>query len=146
MKAKEIQELINFLSESGLEEVNIETDDFKVSIKRSAEQHVIASAPAPQAAPAPVAPTPAPQAAPAPAADGGGAAAEKTDFNVVLKAIGDNKIQVIKAVREVTSLGLKEAKELVESAPKAVKEGIEKEEAESIKKTLEASGAEIEIS
>jgi len=81
----------------------------------------------------------------APAADGGGAA-EKTDFNVVLKAIGDNKIQVIKAVREVTSLGLKEAKELVESAPKAVKEGIEKEEAESIKKTLEASGAEIEIS
>ncbi len=82
----------------------------------------------------------------APAADDGGAAAEKTDFNVVLKAIGDNKIQVIKAVREVTSLGLKEAKELVESAPKAVKEGIEKEEAESIKKTLEASGAEIEIS
>ncbi|WP_420577994.1 acetyl-CoA carboxylase biotin carboxyl carrier protein [Ekhidna sp.] len=72
MKAKEIQELINFLSESGLEEVNIETDDFKVSIKRSAEQHVIASAP--QAAPAPApaaAPAPAPQAAPAPAADGG---------------------------------------------------------------------------
>ncbi|GJM17180.1 MAG: 50S ribosomal protein L7/L12 [Thermodesulfobacteriota bacterium] len=81
----------------------------------------------------------------APAADGG-APAEKTDFSVVLKAIGDNKIQVIKAVREVTSLGLKEAKELVESAPKAVKEGIEKEEAESIKKTLEESGAEIEIS
>ncbi|MEQ6169060.1 acetyl-CoA carboxylase biotin carboxyl carrier protein [Ekhidna sp. MALMAid0563] len=67
MKAKEIQELINFLSESGLEEVNIETDNFKVSIKRSAEQHVIASAPA--AAPAPVPAAPAPQAAPAPAAD-----------------------------------------------------------------------------
>ncbi|MEQ8628132.1 acetyl-CoA carboxylase biotin carboxyl carrier protein [Ekhidna sp.] len=70
MKAKEIQELINFLSESGLEEVNIETDNFKVSIKRSAEQHVIASAPA--AAPAPAPAAPAPQAAPAPAADGGG--------------------------------------------------------------------------
>lgn len=72
MKAKEIQELINFLSESGLEEVNIETDDFKVSIKRSAEQHVIASAPQAAPAPAPVAaPAPAPQAAPAPAADSG---------------------------------------------------------------------------
>ncbi|MEP0987352.1 acetyl-CoA carboxylase biotin carboxyl carrier protein [Ekhidna sp.] len=80
MKAKEIQELINFLSESGLEEVNIETDDFKVSIKRSAEQHVIASAPmaaapAPQAAPAPA---PAPQAAPA---DGGNVPA--SDSNLV---------------------------------------------------------------
>ena len=74
MKAKEIQELINFLSESGLEEVNIETDDFKVSIKRSAEQHVIA--PAPAAAPAP---TPA---APAPAADGGGDA-PAADSNLV---------------------------------------------------------------
>ncbi|MEM7008225.1 MAG: 50S ribosomal protein L7/L12 [Thermodesulfobacteriota bacterium] len=82
----------------------------------------------------------------APAADGAAPAAEKDDFNVVLKAIGDNKIQVIKAVREVTSLGLKEAKELVESAPKAVKEGVDKEEAESIKKKLEESGAEIEIS
>jgi acetyl-CoA carboxylase biotin carboxyl carrier protein len=81
MKAKEIQELINFLSESGLEEVNIETDDFKVSIKRSAEQHVIASAPAPQAAPAPA---PAPQAAPAPAADGGGSgSAPASDSNLV---------------------------------------------------------------
>ncbi|MEQ8907500.1 acetyl-CoA carboxylase biotin carboxyl carrier protein [Ekhidna sp.] len=79
MKAKEIQELINFLSESGLEEVNIETDDFKVSIKRSAEQHVIASAPAPLAAPAPA---PAPQAAPAPAADGGGSA-PASDGNLI---------------------------------------------------------------
>lgn len=81
----------------------------------------------------------------APAGDGA-APAEKTDFDVVLKAFGDNKIQVIKAVREVTSLGLKEAKELVESAPKAIKEGVEKEEAESIKKALEATGAEVEIS
>ncbi len=81
----------------------------------------------------------------APTGDGA-VAAEKTDFDVVLKSFGDNKIQVIKAVREVTSLGLKEAKELVESAPKAIKEGVEKEEAESIKKALEATGAEVEIS
>jgi len=85
-------------------------------------------------------------AAAVPGGDGQAESAEKTDFDVVLKAIGDNKIQVIKAVREVTSLGLKEAKELVESAPKAVKEGVDKEEAESIKKKLEESGAEIEIS
>ncbi|MEP1032064.1 acetyl-CoA carboxylase biotin carboxyl carrier protein [Ekhidna sp.] len=79
MKAKEIQELINFLSESGLEEVNIETDDFKVSIKRSAEQHVIASAPAPMAAaPAPTAQAPA--ATPAPAADGGSAPAAESNL------------------------------------------------------------------
>lgn len=87
MKAKEIQELINFLSESGLEEVNIETDNFKVSIKRSAEQHVVAAAPAPvAAAPAPApaaAPAPAPQAAPAPAADGGSAPAPASDSNLV---------------------------------------------------------------
>ena len=81
----------------------------------------------------------------APAADGGTPAAEKDEFNVVLKAIGDNKIQVIKAVREVTSLGLKEAKELVESAPKAVKESVDKEEAETIKKKLVETGAEVEI-
>ncbi len=79
-------------------------------------------------------------------AEGGAAEAEKTDFNVVIKGIGDNKIQVIKAVREVTSLGLKEAKELVESAPKAVKEGVPKEEADEIKKKLEEVGAEVEIS
>lgn len=82
----------------------------------------------------------------APAGDAGGAAAEKDDFDVILKSFGDNKIQVIKAVREVTSLGLKEAKELVESAPKAIKEGVEKDEAESIKKALEETGAEVEIS
>ena len=82
----------------------------------------------------------------APAGDGQAESAEKTEFNVVLKAFGENKIQVIKAVREVTSLGLKEAKELVERAPKAIKEGVDKEEAESIKKRLEETGAEIEIS
>jgi large subunit ribosomal protein L7/L12 len=74
------------------------------------------------------------------------AEAEKTEFNVILKAIGENKIQVIKAVREVTSLGLKEAKELVEGAPKTVKEGEKKENAEAIKKKLEEAGATAEIS
>jgi large subunit ribosomal protein L7/L12 len=82
-------------------------------------------------------------------AGGGGAAApvveEQTEFNVILKAAGDKKINVIKAVREVTSLGLKEAKDLVESAPTTVKEGISKDEAESIKKKFEEAGATIEI-
>ena len=82
---------------------------------------------------------------------GGGAAAaaapveEKTEFDVVLKAAGEKKINVIKAVREVTSLGLKEAKDLVESAPATVKEGVSKEEAESIRKKFEEAGATIEI-
>jgi large subunit ribosomal protein L7/L12 len=82
---------------------------------------------------------------------GGGAAAaaapveEKTEFDVVLKSAGDKKINVIKAVREVTSLGLKEAKDLVESAPATVKEAVSKEEAESIKKKFEEAGATIEL-
>jgi large subunit ribosomal protein L7/L12 len=78
---------------------------------------------------------------------GGGAAAveEKTEFNVILADAGANKINVIKAVREITSLGLKEAKDLVEGAPKPIKEGIGKEEAEDIKKKLEAAGAKVEV-
>jgi large subunit ribosomal protein L7/L12 len=79
---------------------------------------------------------------------GGGAAApaeEKTEFNVTLTEIGGNKINVIKVVREVTSLGLKEAKDLVESAPKAVKEGVTKDEANAIKKKFEEVGAKVEI-
>ena len=79
------------------------------------------------------------------AAGGEEAAEEQTEFNVMLNSIGDKKINVIKAVREVTSLGLKEAKELVESAPCAVKEGVNKEEAEEIKKKFEAAGAQVEI-
>ena len=77
------------------------------------------------------------------AADGGGAAAveEKTEFDIELTAIGEKKINVIKAIREITSLGLKEAKDLVESAPKVVKEAISKEEAQEIKKKLEEAGA-----
>ena len=83
----------------------------------------------------------------APAAGGGAAAPaeEKTEFNVILTAIGGNKIGVIKAVREVTSLGLKEAKDLVEAAPKAIKEGIPKDEAENIKKKFTEAGATVEI-
>ena len=81
------------------------------------------------------------------AAGGAGeeAAEEKTEFEAVLTAVGDKKINVIKAVREVTSLGLKEAKDLVEAAPKAIKEGVSKEEAEMIKKKFEEAGATIEI-
>jgi large subunit ribosomal protein L7/L12 len=84
----------------------------------------------------------------APAAGGGAAAVEveeQTEFNVVLKEVGDKKINVIKAVREVTSLGLKEAKDLVESAPATVKEAVSKDEAESIKKKFEEAGAKVEI-
>jgi len=79
---------------------------------------------------------------------GGGAAApaeEKTEFSVVLTDVGGNKINVIKAVREVTSLGLKEAKDLVESAPKPIKEGVNKDEAASIKKKFEEAGAKVEV-
>ncbi|HEX5887943.1 MAG TPA: 50S ribosomal protein L7/L12 [Pyrinomonadaceae bacterium] len=86
----------------------------------------------------------------APAAGGGGgeaaaAAEEKTEFDVVLQAVGGNKINVIKVVREVTALGLKEAKDLVEAAPKAVKEGVSKEEAETIKQKLTDAGATVEV-
>ncbi len=79
------------------------------------------------------------------AAAGAAPAEEKTEFNVILTAVGANKINVIKAVREVTSLGLKEAKDLVDGAPKTVKEGVSKEEAETIRKKFEAEGATVEI-
>jgi large subunit ribosomal protein L7/L12 len=88
-------------------------------------------------------------AAPVAAAGGGAAAApaveEKTEFTVVLTAVGANKINVIKAVREVTSLGLKEAKDLVDGAPKPIKEGVNKDEAESIKKKFVDVGATVEV-
>ena len=91
------------------------------------------SAAAPVVAAAAAAPTAAP------------AAEEKTEFNVILKAVGENKISVIRAVRELTTLGLKESKDLVESAPKAVKEAVSKEEATAAKQKLEAAGATSEI-
>jgi len=90
-------------------------------------------------------------AAPVMVAAGGGAAAgaapaeEKTEFSVILKEVGANKINVIKAVREVTSLGLKEAKDLVDGAPKPIKEGVGKEEAETIKKKFTDAGAVVEV-
>jgi len=84
----------------------------------------------------------------APAGGGGGAAApaeEKTEFNVILTAVGGNKIGVIKVVREITALGLKEAKDLVEGAPKPIKEGVTKDEAETIKKKFAEAGATVEV-
>ncbi|MCH7737370.1 MAG: 50S ribosomal protein L7/L12 [Chloroflexi bacterium] len=93
---------------------------------------------------APVAVAAAPAAGGA-AGDGGAPAEEQSEFEVNLKEIGPNKINVIKAVREVTSLGLREAKELVESAPASIKEGIAKEEAEEIKSKLEEAGAAVEV-
>ncbi|MFZ8858927.1 MAG: 50S ribosomal protein L7/L12 [Thermocrinis sp.] len=92
---------------------------------------VVAAAPAAAVAGAPAGPAP--------------AAEEKTEFTVILKSAGANKINVIKVVREITGLGLKEAKDLVDSAPKPVKEGIPKEEAEKIAKKLQEAGAEVEI-
>ena len=81
----------------------------------------------------------------APAGGGGAEAEEKTSFDVVLESSGDKKINVIKEVRAITGLGLKEAKELVESAPKAVKEGVSKDDAEELKKQLEAAGAKVKL-
>jgi large subunit ribosomal protein L7/L12 len=80
-----------------------------------------------------------------PAAAGAAAAEEKTEFTVMLTAAGDKKIEVIKEVRALTGLGLKEAKDLVEGAPKAVKEGVNKEEADKMKATLEKAGAKVEL-
>ncbi|HBA33726.1 MAG TPA: 50S ribosomal protein L7/L12 [Gammaproteobacteria bacterium] len=84
-------------------------------------------------------------AAPAAADAGAAAAEEKSEFDVVLKGFGDNKVAVIKAVRGITGLGLKEAKALVEGAPAPVKEGVNKDEAEDVKKQLEEAGAEVEL-
>lgn len=84
-------------------------------------------------------------AAPAAGGEGGAAAAEKTSFDVILTSAGQAKLQVVKVVKEITGLGLKEAKDLVDGAPKPVKEGVSKEEAESIKSQLEEAGAEVEV-
>ncbi|NOX92631.1 MAG: 50S ribosomal protein L7/L12 [Gammaproteobacteria bacterium] len=84
-------------------------------------------------------------AAPAAGGDAAGAVEEQTEFNVMMTSFGDNKVSVIKAVRSITGLGLKEAKGMVESAPVAVKEGVDKAEAEEVKKTLEEAGAQVEL-
>ncbi|MCG8409947.1 MAG: 50S ribosomal protein L7/L12 [Bacteroidales bacterium] len=80
-----------------------------------------------------------------PAADGGAGEAEKTEFDVILKSPGGAKLQIVKLVKELTGLGLKEAKEIVDAAPKALKEGVSKEEADSLKQQLEEAGAEVEL-
>jgi large subunit ribosomal protein L7/L12 len=105
-------------------------------VKKLEEKFGVSAAAVVAAAPAAAAGAPA---GPAPAAE------EKTEFTVILKSAGANKINVIKVVREITGLGLKEAKDLVDSAPKPVKEGVSKEEAESIAKKLQEAGAEVEI-
>jgi LSU ribosomal protein L12P len=105
-------------------------------VKKLEEKFGVSAAAVVAAAPAVAAGAPA---GPAPAAE------EKTEFTVILKSAGANKINVIKVVREITGLGLKEAKDLVDSAPKPVKEGVSKEEAESIAKKLQEAGAEVEI-
>jgi len=87
----------------------------------------------------------APVAAAAPAADAGAAAEEKTEFDVVMTSFGANKVSVIKAVRAITGLGLKEAKDAVEGAPSVIKEGVAKDEAEEVKKQLEEAGAAVEL-
>lgn len=81
----------------------------------------------------------------APGAAGGEAAEEQTEFDVIMKSFGDNKINVIKAIRAITGLGLKEAKDMVEGAPSTVKEGVSKEEAAEVEKQLKEAGAEVEI-
>ena len=81
----------------------------------------------------------------APASSEGGAAAEKSTFDVILKSAGGAKLQVVKLVKELSGLGLKEAKDLVDAAPKAIKEGVSKEEAQSLKAQLEEAGAEVEL-
>jgi len=105
-------------------------------VKKLEEKFGVSAAAVVAAAPAAVVGAPA---GPAPAAE------EKTEFTVILKSVGPNKINVIKVVREITGLGLKEAKDLVDSAPKPVKEGVSKEEAENIAKKLQEAGAEVEI-
>ena len=103
------------------------------------------TAPTAPAAPAAAAPKAAAPAAPAAAAPAAAAAAEQTEFTVVMKSFGANKVGVIKVVRELTSLGLKEAKDLVEAVPSTIKEGISKADAETMKKQLVEAGAEVDI-
>lgn len=123
-------DVITFLEKASMLEISelIKEIEVKFDVKAAAPQITVAAVPGSGA--------------------GGEAKAEQveqTEFNVILKAAGGNKIQVIKAVREVTSLGLKEAKDLVEGAPKPVKEGVDKQEAENVKKKLEEAGAQVEI-
>ncbi len=119
-------DVITYLEQASMLEISELIEDIKekFGVTAAAPQVAVAAAAGAEAAPA---------------------VEEKEEFNVVLKSFGEKKIQVIKAVREIAGLGLKESKELVEGAPKPVKEGVGKEEAEEIKKKLEEAGAEVEL-
>ncbi len=123
-------DVLEYLEKANMLEISelIKEIEQKFDVKAAAPMAVAAVAAAPNAGAAEAAPV-----------------EEKTEFNVVLKEVGANKINVIKVVRAVTNLGLKEAKDLVDGAPSTVKEGISKEEAESIKKQLEEAGAKVEL-
>jgi large subunit ribosomal protein L7/L12 len=125
-KAGAIQDIIEAVKNMTVLELSqlVKALESEFGVKAAAPVAAVAAAPAEAAAPA---------------------AEEKTEFNVILKTIGDNKINVIRAVRELTALGLKESKDLVEAAPKAVKEAVSKEEAATAKAKLEAAGATAEI-
>ncbi len=119
-------DVITYLEQASMLEISelIEEIKEKFDVQAAVPQVAVAAAAGAEAAPA---------------------AEEKTEFNVILSSFGDKKIQVIKAVREIAGLGLKESKELVEGAPKSVKEGVSKDEAEDIKKKLEDAGATVEV-
>lgn len=120
-------DVVNYLEQASMLEISelIEEIKEKFGVQAAVPQVAVSTAAGAEAAPA---------------------AEEKTEFNVILSSFGDKKIQVIKAVREIAGLGLKESKELVEGAPKPVKEGVSKDEAEDIKKKLEDAGATVEVS
>ena len=140
MDIRKVKKLIELLEESNVQEIEIKEGEESVRISRGGNSVQMVAAPAPATIAA------APVAAAAPAAGGGDAPAEeKSDFDVVLTEAGGNKIAVIKEVRTITGLGLKEAKDLVEGAPKPLKQGVAKAEAEEMKKALEAAGASVEL-
>jgi len=137
MDLRKLKTLIDLVAESGIAELEVTEGEDKVRIVK----HAAAPAPPPAQATTVVAAAPAAAgAAPAAAAE-----EEQTEFSAVLTEIGPNKIPVIKVVRELTGLGLKEAKDVVDAFPKAVKEGVSKDEAEKIKSALEEVGAKVEI-
>jgi len=126
MASEKVQKLLDSVKELSVLELN--------ELVKACEEEFGVSAAAPVAV-----------AGAAPAAGGDAAAAEKTEFDVILSDAGANKIKVIKAVREITGLGLKEAKELVDGAPKSIKTGVSKDDAESMKSKLEAEGAKVDL-
>ena len=144
MDIRKVKKLIELLEESGIAEIEIHEGEESVRISRNPT--VVPGAVAPVAIAAPVAAAaPVAVAAGPDAGDAGEAAAEQTEFDVVLTSFGGTKVAVIKAVRTITGLGLKEAKDAVEGTPSVIKEGIAKGEAEEVKKQLEEAGATVNI-